>query len=731
MRAKAVSRKKRYKIKKEVFDRLNAEVYGTFLFFVFLFLVFSVSTNKVGIVGDFVKKTLLGCFGVGVFLILGFMLYVSLDSILRRPRVFDKRDAIIFTYILLIFMIFTTFIQANKKTFGPFVKVLKDAYFDGLNFKGFGVFGSGITYPFVSLFGFTGTLIICFSTLIIMSMIVFSFSIRGFLKQRKLKNTQQNEKRVEVTTEEEDIKPKTNGFYNFNFGAEIEEEKKSEEVSIKLPKKVKRNDKTADKKQLLNSSNCSQYLYPPIDYLKKPNDNLQVSRKDINENIKKLEETLKNFGIEAQVTEVSIGPTITRYELQPGLGVKVSRIVSLSDDIALALAAPSVRIEAPIPNKSAIGIEIPNREPKPVYIRELIESPDFYTLQYKIPFAIGKDVAGSPVIADLTKMPHLLIAGATGSGKSVCINSLIISILYRCIPDEVKLILIDPKVVELNLYNGIPHLLIPVVTDAKKAANALNWAVGEMTNRYKLFAAAGVRDVVGYNKWCEENGQEKLPYIVIIIDELADLMMVSPAEVEDSICRLAQMARAAGMHLVVATQRPSVDVITGLIKANIPSRIAFAVSSQVDSRTILDQAGAEKLLGRGDMLYLPIGLAKPLRVQGAYVSESEVEKVVEFLKQNFNIEYNQEVIEEINSKVLDVKDDKADELLIKAIQLVVETQNVSTSFLQRKLRIGYSRAARLIDQMEERGIISKMDSTGKRQVLITKEQFDEMLMNME
>jgi len=410
---------------------------------------------------------------------------------------------------------------------------------------------------------------------------------------------------------------------------------------------------------------------------------------------------------------------------------KVSRIVNLSDDIALALAAPSVRIEAPIPNKSAIGIEIPNREPKPVYIRELIESPDFYTLQYKIPFAIGKDVAGSPVIADITKMPHLLIAGATGSGKSVCINSLIISILYRCMPDEVKLILIDPKVVELSLYNGIPHLLIPVVTDAKKAANALSWAVQEMANRYKLFAAAGVRDVIGYNKWCEENGQEKLPYIVIIIDELADLMMVSPAEVEDSICRLAQMARAAGMHLVVATQRPSVDVITGLIKANIPSRIAFAVSSQVDSRTILDQAGAEKLLGRGDMLYLPIGLAKPLRVQGAYVSESEVEKVVEFLKQNFNIEYNQEVIEEINSKVLDVKDDKVDELLIKAIQLVVEAQNVSTSFLQRKLRIGYSRAARLIDQMEERGIISKMDSTGKRQVLITKEQFDEMLMNME
>lgn len=474
-----------------------------------------------------------------------------------------------------------------------------------------------------------------------------------------------------------------------------------------------------------------EYLYPPLEYLKRPSENISVSKKDINENIRKLEETLKNFGIEAKVNEVNVGPTVTRYEIQPGQGVKVSRIVSLSDDIALALAAPSVRIEAPIPNKSAIGIEIPNKEPQPVLIRELLEDQLFYTQVTKIPFAIGKDVAGTPIIGDITKMPHLLIAGATGSGKSVCINSLIISILYRCRPDEVKLILIDPKVVELSLYNGIPHLLVPVVTDAKKAANALSWAVSEMTNRYKLFAQAGVRDISGYNKWCEENGQEKLPFVVIVIDELADLMMVSPAEVEDAICRLAQMARAAGMHLVVATQRPSVDVITGLIKANIPSRIAFAVSSQVDSRTILDQSGAEKLLGRGDMLYLPMGLAKPIRVQGAYVSESEVEKVVEFLKQNFKIEYNQEVIDEINNKISNIKEQETDELLIKAIQIVVESQNASTSFLQRKLRIGYSRAARLLDQMEERGIVSRIDSGGKRQVLITKEQFDEMLMNME
>ncbi|ABP67727.1 DNA translocase FtsK [Caldicellulosiruptor changbaiensis] len=725
MRAKTVEKKKRYRIKKEVFDRLNAEIFGTFLFFIFVFCTFSIFTDKVGIIGEFIKKVLLGCFGIGVFIILGFLLYVSLDSILKRPKVFSKTDVTIFTYIVLAFILGTTFLQASLYPMSnSFVKVLKDSYFKGLEFKGFGVFGSILTYPFITLFGYTGTLIVCISILVILSMVVFSFSIRKFIKYRKAKNEHINN---QDKKSEENTKPKMESFYNYQEDIGIQE-KKTEEIVVNLPKSRNRA-KSVDKKEKRPEN--GEYLYPPLEYLKRPSENISVSKKDINENIRKLEETLKNFGIEAKVNEVNVGPTVTRYEIQPGQGVKVSRIVSLSDDIALALAAPSVRIEAPIPNKSAIGIEIPNKEPQPVLIRELLEDQLFYTQVTKIPFAIGKDVAGTPIIGDITKMPHLLIAGATGSGKSVCINSLIISILYRCRPDEVKLILIDPKVVELSLYNGIPHLLVPVVTDAKKAANALSWAVSEMTNRYKLFAQAGVRDISGYNKWCEENGQEKLPFVVIVIDELADLMMVSPAEVEDAICRLAQMARAAGMHLVVATQRPSVDVITGLIKANIPSRIAFAVSSQVDSRTILDQSGAEKLLGRGDMLYLPMGLAKPIRVQGAYVSESEVEKVVEFLKQNFKIEYNQEVIDEINNKISNIKEQETDELLIKAIQIVVESQNASTSFLQRKLRIGYSRAARLLDQMEERGIVSRIDSGGKRQVLITKEQFDEMLMNME
>lgn len=720
-----MEKKKRYKIKKEVFDRLNAEIFGTFLFFIFVFFVFSISTNKVGIIGEFLQKVLLGCFGIGVFIILAFLLYVSLDSILKRPKVFLKTDITIFTYIILTFILGTTIVQAPTYSISnSFIKVLKDSYFKGLEFKGFGIFGNLLAYPLVALFGYTGTLIVCTSMLIVLSMVIFGFSIRKFIKNKNRKNTHINAKEEE---NKEGSKSKVSSFYNYQEDVEVEE-KKTEEIVVNLPKSKNRL-KSIDKKE--NRSESEEYLYPPLEYLKKPSENISISKKDINENIRKLEETLRNFGIEAQVTEVNVGPTITRYEIQPGQGVKVSRIVSLSDDIALALAAPSVRIEAPIPNKSAIGIEIPNKEPQPVLIRELLEDPLFYTQAIKIPFAIGKDVAGTPIIGDITKMPHLLIAGATGSGKSVCINSLIISILYRCKPDEVKLILIDPKVVELSLYNGIPHLLIPVVTDAKKAANALSWAVSEMTNRYKLFAQAGVRDITGYNKWCEENKQQKLPFVVIIIDELADLMMVSPAEVEDSICRLAQMARAAGMHLVVATQRPSVDVITGLIKANIPSRIAFAVSSQVDSRTILDQSGAEKLLGRGDMLYLPMGVAKPIRVQGTYVSESEVEKVVEFLKQNFKIEYNQDVIDEINNKVSSVKEQEADELLIKAIQIVVESQNASTSFLQRKLRIGYSRAARLLDQMEERGIVGRMDSNGKRQVLITKEQFDEMLMNME
>jgi len=479
----------------------------------------------------------------------------------------------------------------------------------------------------------------------------------------------------------------------------------------------------------------TKYTCPPYDLLiEEPSDsgNSRAHRNQALEGAKKLEETLYSFGVSAKVINVTRGPTVTRYELQPSAGVKVSRIVNLSDDIALNLAAPGIRIEAPIPGKAAIGIEVPNKEINMVRLREVLESNEFVQHSSKLAFAVGKDISGEPVVADIAKMPHLLIAGATGSGKSVCINCLIVSILYKASPDEVRLLLIDPKVVELSVYNGIPHLLIPVVTDPKKAAGALNWAVQEMVNRYKLFAEKNVRDIRGYNELVSRTGdQPVMPQIVIIIDELADLMMVAPNEVEDAICRLAQMARAAGMHLVLATQRPSVDVITGVIKANIPSRISFAVSSQVDSRTILDMAGAEKLLGRGDMLLHPVGKPKPIRIQGANITDAEVERVVEFVKVQGDARYDDDIIEEINNDGATDEGEGGgdnDELLPQAIELVIDAGQASVSFIQRKFRVGYARAARIIDQMEARGIVSGYEGSKPRQVLITRQQWHEMQM---
>jgi len=467
-----------------------------------------------------------------------------------------------------------------------------------------------------------------------------------------------------------------------------------------------------------------QYQFPEISLLKQNIKGMLADedREEIIENAKKLEDTLMSFGVEARVINVSKGPSVTRYELQPKAGVKVSRIVSLSDDIALALAARGVRIEAPIPGKAAVGIEIPNRETTPVYLREVIEDAKFQKSTAKISVALGKDISGETIIGDLSKMPHVLIAGATGSGKSVCINSLIISILFKYDPEHVRLLMVDPKVVELNVYNGIPHLLIPVVTDPKKAAGALNWAVNEMTRRYQSFAEHGVRNIEGYNEMTKKKKELKtIPYIVIIVDELADLMMVSANEVEDYIARLAQMARAAGMHLVIATQRPSVDIITGVIKANIPSRISFAVSSAIDSRTILDSGGAEKLLGKGDMLYYPVGEQKPKRVQGAYISEEEVEAIVSRIKVTKDkLIYDEEIINHIErSKDVEGDDEESDDLYEEAVRIVVENQQASTSFLQRKMRVGYNRAARIMDELEDKGIISGRDGSKPRQVLMS------------
>jgi len=466
------------------------------------------------------------------------------------------------------------------------------------------------------------------------------------------------------------------------------------------------------------------YLPPPFALLQPPSGGRGPERKTAETRAHLLQEALRQFGIEVRLGEVSQGPTITRFEIIPPPGVKVSRIVNLADDIALSLAATGVRIEAPIPGKSAIGIEVPNEEVTPVLLREVLESQAFVEAGSPLTVALGRDVAGSPVVAQLDRMPHLLVAGATGSGKSVLINSLITSLLFRSSPDVVRLLLIDPKVVELSVYNGIPHLIAPVVTEPKKAAGALRWAVAEMERRYRLFAERGVRDIGRYNQL----GDELLPLIVVLIDELADLMMVAPADVEESIARLAQMARAAGLHLVVATQRPSVDVITGTIKANIPSRIAFAVSSQIDSRTILDMAGAEKLLGRGDMLFSPVGSAKPLRIQGAFITEKEIEAVVQYLKEHAApVGESQETPEFSFEGGREAPGDEADPLFLDALRIVVESQQASTSMLQRRMRVGYSRAARLIDAMEQRGYIGPPDGARPREVYITPDRLSQIL----
>ena len=480
------------------------------------------------------------------------------------------------------------------------------------------------------------------------------------------------------------------------------------------------------------------YEYPPVELLSKGTKKaIKGGAKALTDVATRLQKTLYSFGVQAKVENVSVGPAITRYELKPAEGVRVSKIANLADDIALNLAAETIRIEAPIPGKQAVGIEVPNTEKETVHFRDVVESDSFQDSKSKLSVALGKDVAGNMEIADIAKMPHALIAGATGSGKSVCINTIITSIIYKAKPSEVKFVMVDPKVVELSVYNGIPHLLIPVVTDPKKAAGALAWAVQEMDNRYNLFAQKGVRDLKGYNAMAEKEGIGTLPQIVIIIDELADLMMVAAKEVEDSICRLAQKARAAGMHLIIATQRPSVDVITGIIKANIPSRIAFAVSSQVDSRTILDQVGAEKLLGKGDMLFYPSGAPKPVRVQGAFVSDDEVEKIVSFVKSNGEATYNEDILETIeNGNKTDKEisqgqqdpDDDTDPFLMDAIDVVVETGQASTSFIQRKFKVGYARAGRIIDQMEERGVISGYQGSKPRQVLMSLEKLQELKM---
>ena len=518
------------------------------------------------------------------------------------------------------------------------------------------------------------------------------------------------------------------------FAAEdlMKEQADGEEEAAQDKVKVTKRDIDETAKEINNNKakKNRSYKKPKIDLLTMPK---RVNNEGVNEELKHkahvLDETLKNFGVDARVVQVTQGPAVTRYEVQPNVGVKVSKIVSLSDDIALNLQAKSIRIEAPIPGKAAVGIEVENSVVNMVSLREIIASKEFKNQKSKISFAVGKDIAGNPIVGNLKEMPHLLIAGATGSGKSVCINSIITSILYKADPDEVKFVLIDPKVVELGNYNGIPHLLIPVVTDPSKAAAALSWAVVEMTNRYKIFSEVGAKDLASFNSKMRANDEEDqvLPQIVIIIDELADLMLVASKQVQETVQRIAQLGRAAGIHLIVATQRPSVDVITGVIKANIPARIAFAVSSGYDSKTILDAGGAEKLVGKGDMLYSPKGGVKPIRVQGTFVSEDDVNAVIDSIKEQIeDNDYSQEVIDTINNGGSFEMDDDADELLPKAIECVIDAGQASVSMLQRYFRIGYNRSARIVDQMEERGIVGPADGARPRKVLVTEEEWQAM-----
>ncbi|QPJ86536.1 DNA translocase FtsK [Sarcina sp. JB2] len=745
--------------------------------------MFSLYTNWAGYLSVISKDIFVNLLGVGAFTLPIYMIYVIIKlNFLKEKKILNAKfvgvTIVVITTMLLIQLLDMKSIDTNN-----FMNAISNIINSQNEITG-GIIGFIIVFPIYKLVGSIGLYIIFIIAYFIASVLIFDYSINDLKKLFKLlinnktnvrnsvsKKGRSDSKKIKIKVNNEESekeeflkniesKIKILDFMKNTPKSSIELEEKSEikintdsreNADIKVQhhklddkfktQKIKKiegnspirgNEDVISKTQEIQSKTYQnkKYVRPNADLLN-INTNLKLDKnekKELLENADKLEKTLLSFGVEAKILEVTKGPSVTRFELQPKAGIKVSKIVNLSDDIALGLAAKGVRIEAPIPGKSAIGIEVPNKEQTPVFFREILESNEFKNNNYKVACALGKDITGKCIVTDISKMPHVLIAGATGSGKSVCINTLIVSILYKYSPEDVKLLMVDPKVVELNVYNGIPHLLIPVVTDPKKAAAALNWAVNEMTRRYKLFADNGVRNVDSYNELVKKGVvEEKLPYIVIIIDELADLMMACPRDVEDYICRLAQMARAAGMHLVIATQRPSVDVITGLIKANVPSRISFAVSSQVDSRTILDSTGAEKLLGKGDMLFYPVGESKPKRVQGAFISEEEVENVVSFIKDiKSDSKCESEILEYINfaSDTSIKSNEDCDELLDEAIKIVVETGQVSTSYLQRRLRIGFNRAARIVEELEKNRIISARDGNKPRQVLMSKEEFE-------
>lgn len=698
-----------------------------------------------GILGRTFNLIAFSSFGSGAYCFPFLLILLGVCKLANAHAPVEKRK----NYLIAFILWFVSIVSFLDIYWTPF---LSDTFLDkvsraislGQSHVGGGLVGAVFSYWLMKLVGKVGAYILITLTMIVATILFFDRPIKDFFAHIKMKWPAKKEKSLSKKQKQPIIAVHDQAPTEKELPAEkvalIEEKPNVEKPNIKIMdymakskggQETTETDGDIQKEIVQNQIQYTNYQLPSVQLLAKPSKTSDVDNNEKLEEAKKLEHVLSSFDVDAKVLQISIGPTITRYELSIPTGIKVNKITNLAQNIALELASTEIRIEAPIPGKAAIGIEVPNKKRSAVHVREVIDSSHFKKEESKIPFAIGKNISGEPVVESIEKMPHMLIAGATGSGKSVCINTLITSVLYKATPEEVKFILIDPKVVELNIYNGIPHLLIPVVTDPRKASSALNWAVAEMTNRYKLFAEKNVRDFKGYNKKCIETGEAKMPIIIIIIDELADLMMVAPGEVEDAICRLAQMARAAGIHLVVATQRPSVDVITGTIKANIPSRIAFSVSSQIDSRTILGMGGAEKLLGRGDMLYFPVGESKPVRLQGAFISDEEVSKIVEYLKSqkadDGGVDYNQSIIDQIETSATPESiQNFGDELIKDAIQLVVNDEQASISYIQRRLKVGYARAARIIDEMEAMGVVGPSEGSKPRKVLIGIDELEKM-----
>ena len=736
-------RKKSKYSKKSANRKFNKKSFSIFFMFISLIgFIFLILPNT-GRLGDFITYTNFRIFGfmsyfVFIFVFISF-LFVFMDKFKKNLRIFN---------ILFILILLTMAILSMKFLDKTLSLSIKNA--ERMIRESGGILGVNISFYLERLIGSAGIIIlyIIFWISLIKNLLGISYKdlitktkektmifgnfigknymkisnkIKTYFREKKLKkirNNRENKKREEIDKEEDLSKNKI-----IKIEEEVEKENKDDFdqrfEKAKINSYKSKQVDLSDFDQTFKEEYTLNYKFPKLDLLDDRDDDSELDQNDIKDKARRIEECLDSFGIKSKVVQINIGPSVTCFELKPQRGVKVSKILNLSDDLSLALATSDIRIEAPIPGKSHVGIEVPNSQKEVVGLKEMIASEEFMKSTKELPFVLGKSISGLPKVSAIEKMPHLLVSGATGSGKSVCINTIIMSILYKHSPDEVKLLLIDPKIVELSIYNGIPHLIMPVITDPKKASSSLFWAIREMERRYKLFEENHVRDISSYRDLSEiDENIEKLPYVVIIIDELSDLMMTAASEVEDYITRLAQKSRACGIHLIIATQRPTVDVITGTIKANIPSRIAFAVTSQIDSRTILDMSGAETLLGKGDMLFSPSDAMKPMRIQGAFVSDSEVLRVVNYIKQTREEEYDKKAMETVEEKTKIVENDDEDELIDEAIEIIINENTASVSLLQRKLKVGYARAGRIIDQLEARGVIGGYEGSKPRKVLV-------------